>query len=250
MEKPKNKFAGSGLDKTKSFKQKKKIQKGSRGYGLRQIARMTIGTGNLQLAVELPAGEDLNEWLAVNTIEFYNEINVLYGILTEFCNAETCPTMSAGPKYEYLWADGHNVKTPLKVSASEYIDFLMTWVENQLNNEKIFPCQLGVPFPKNFINIIKVIFKRLFRVYAHIYHTHFQHIMLLSAETHLNTCFKHFIYFIDQFNLVDQKELAPLAELIQQFKERKNESEQSPTMKKYYNNQPPSANPTNNQRQY
>jgi len=39
----------------------------------------------MQLAVELPAGEDLNEWLAVNTIEFYNEINVLYGILMEFC---------------------------------------------------------------------------------------------------------------------------------------------------------------------
>jgi len=184
---------------------------------------MTLGSGNMQLAVELPAGEDLNEWLAVNTIEFYNEINVLYGILMEFCTAESCPTMSAGPKYEYLWADGHNVKTPLKVSAGEYIEFLMTWVENQLNNEKIFPCALGVPFPKNFMNIIQVIFKRLFRVYAHIYHTHFQHIMLLSAETHLNTCFKHFIYFIDQFNLVDSRELAPLAELIQQFKERKNE---------------------------
>lgn len=27
----------------------------------------------MQLAVELPDGEDLNEWLAVNTIEFYNE---------------------------------------------------------------------------------------------------------------------------------------------------------------------------------
>jgi len=48
--------------------------------------------------------------------------------------------MSAGPKYEYLWADGHSVKTPLKVSASEYIDFLMAWVENQLNNENLFPC--------------------------------------------------------------------------------------------------------------
>jgi len=76
-----------------------------------------------------------------------------------------------------------------------------------------------VPFPKNFLNVVKVIFKRLFRVYAHIYHTHFQHIMNLRAEYHLNTCFKHFIYFIDQFNLVDQKELAPLAELIQQFKD-------------------------------
>lgn len=59
---------------------------------------MTLGSGNMQLAVELPAGEDLNEWLAVNTIEFYNEskslasnlllVNVLYGILTEFCTPE------------------------------------------------------------------------------------------------------------------------------------------------------------------
>ena len=48
--------------------------------------------------------------------------------------------------------------------------------------------------------------------------------LLLGAETHLNTCFKHFIYFIDQFALVDSRELAPLAELIQQFKERKNET--------------------------
>lgn len=45
------------------------------GYGLIQIAQMTLGSGNLQLAVELPAGEDLNEWLAVNTIDFYNESN-------------------------------------------------------------------------------------------------------------------------------------------------------------------------------
>ena len=34
---------------------------------------MTLGSGNMLLAVELPAGEDFNEWLAVNTIEFYNE---------------------------------------------------------------------------------------------------------------------------------------------------------------------------------
>ena len=43
------------------------------GFGLKQIARMTLGSGNMQLAVELPDGEDFNEWLAVNTIEFYNE---------------------------------------------------------------------------------------------------------------------------------------------------------------------------------
>ncbi len=51
-------------------------------------------------------------------------------------------------RYEYLWADGQNVKTPLKVSAGEYIDYLMTWVENQLNNENLFPIQIGIKFIK------------------------------------------------------------------------------------------------------
>ena len=175
---------------------KKKISSGNRGYGLKQIAQMTLGSGNIDLAVELPKGEDLNEWLAVNTIEFYNDINLLYGMLEEFCTKQTCPVMSAGPKYEYLWADGSNVKTPMKVSASEYIEYLMVWVESQLNNENIFPSTIGVPFPKNFIQIIKVIFKRLFRVYAHIYYTHFPHIVMLGCQNHLNTCFKHFIFFI------------------------------------------------------
>ena len=201
----------------------KKIAKNPRVYGLRQIAKMTLGSGNIEIAVELPKGEDLNEWLAVNTIEFYNDINLLYGMLVEFCTKETCPIMSAGPKYEYLWADGSNAKTPLKVSASEYIEYLMTWVENQLNNETIFPSVIGVPFPKNFLNIIKVIFKRLFRVYAHIYYSHFPQIVMLGCQYHLNTCFKHFIFFIDKFNLVEPKELAPLAELIQKFKERRTE---------------------------
>ena len=59
--------------------------------------------------------------------------------------------------------------------------------------------EVGVPFPKNFVSMIKTIFKRLFRVYAHIYHSHFQMILALGLEYHLNTCFKHFIFFIDEF---------------------------------------------------
>ena len=179
-------------------KHNKKITKNSRGYGLKQIAKMTLGSGNIEIAVELPKGEDLNEWLAVNTIEFYNDINLLYGMLVEFCTKESCPIMSAGPKYEYLWAEGHS-KTPVKCCASEYIENLMTWVESQLNNESLFPSVIGVPFPKNFFQVIKVIFKRLFRVYAHIYYTHFPQITMLGCQYHLNTCFKHFIFFIEKF---------------------------------------------------
>lgn len=57
------------------YKNKKKIKEGSKGFALKQIARMTLGSGNLEIAVELPEGEDLNEWLAVNTIDFYNDSN-------------------------------------------------------------------------------------------------------------------------------------------------------------------------------
>ena len=36
----------------------------------------------------------------------------------------------------------------------------------------------------------------------------------LGAEPHLNTCFKHYMYFVYEFNLIPRKEeLQPLQEL-------------------------------------
>jgi len=31
-------------------------------------------------------------------VDFFNQVNILYGTLMEFCTPATCPTMSAGPK--------------------------------------------------------------------------------------------------------------------------------------------------------
>ncbi|XP_042034819.1 MOB kinase activator-like 1A isoform X2 [Salvia splendens] len=185
------------------------------GAQLRQHIDATLGSGNLREAVRLPPGEDFNEWLAVNTVDFFNQVNLLYGTLTEFCTPENCCTMSAGPKYEYRWADGVTIKKPIEVSAPKYVEYLMDWIETQLDDESLFPQRLGAPFPTNFTDVVKTIFKRLFRVYAHIYHSHFQKIVSLKEEAHLNTCFKHFILFTYEFSLIDKKELAPLQELIE-----------------------------------
>jgi len=201
-------------NRNKTFKNIKAHPKNGKRHKLSEYAKATLGSGNMRSAVVLPKGEDLNEWLAVNTVDFFNEISLLYGTITEFCTPATCPVMTAGPQYEYLWADQVKVKKPIKVSAPEYVDLLMSWVETQLNDEHIFPLQLGTPFPKNFMQLVKVIFKRLFRVYAHIYHSHFQKVVGLGAEAHLNTCFKHFIYFVHEFSLIDPKELQPLKDLI------------------------------------
>ena len=198
----------------KTFKPKKNIPEGTHQYDLMKHAAATLGSGNLRLAVMLPDGEDLNEWVAVNSVDFFNQINMLYGTITEFCTEENCPVMSAGPKYEYHWADGHTVKKPIKCSAPKYIDYLMTWVQDQLDDEQLFPSKIGVPFPKSFLSSAKTILKRLFRVYAHIYHQHFNEVVQLGEEAHLNTSFKHFIYFVQEFSLIEKRELAPLQELI------------------------------------
>ncbi len=88
------------------------------------------------------------------------------------------------------------MKKPIKCSAPKYIDYLMTWVQDQLDDENLFPSKIGkaerffqknvvsvfllyfplagVPFPKDFMRIAKTILKRLFRVYAHTYHQHFR----------------------------------------------------------------------------
>lgn len=198
----------------KTFKPKKNIPEDSHQYALLKNAHATLGSGNLRLAVQLPNGEDLNEWLAVNTVDFFNQINMLYGTITEYCTPKDCPVMSAGPKYEYLWADGATVKKPIKCSAPEYIDYLMTWVQSQLDDETLFPSKIGVPFPRGFDVVVKTILKRLFRVYAHTYHAHYDNIVRLREDPHLNTSFKHFIYFVQEFQLVEKKELAPMQELI------------------------------------
>ena len=175
--------------------------------GIIDFAAPTLGvTQDIKSIVKTPKGERLNEWLAVNTVDFFNEISLLYGIITDYCTKDTCPCMSAGPKYEYLWADGIKYKKPIKVSAPEYVDLLMTWVEDQINNEQIFPMEEGNKFPKNFKTIVKTIFKRLFRVYGHIYHSHIQKYVQLDAEAHLNSCFKvtlilHTLTYINSFRI-------------------------------------------------
>ncbi|KAK6944753.1 MOB kinase activator family [Dillenia turbinata] len=207
----------------KTFRPKKSAPSGSKGVQLQRHIDATLGSGNLREAVRLPPGEDINEWLAVNSkklalslaVDFFNQVNILYATLTEFCTSSHCPTMTAGPKYYYKWADGVTIKKPIEVSAPKYVEYLMDWIEAQLDDESIFPQKLGAPFPANFQDVVKTILKRLFRVYAHIYHSHFQKIVSLKEEAHLNTCFKHFVLFTWEFRLIDKGELAPLQDLVE-----------------------------------
>uniref|UniRef100_A0A6N2N307 Mob1/phocein family protein n=1 Tax=Salix viminalis TaxID=40686 RepID=A0A6N2N307_SALVM len=199
-----------GLGSRRLFGPRRMLLQEVRVLNFKNILMLLWVVGILGKLSNMPPGEDINEWLAVNTVDFFNQVNILYGTLTEFCTSANCPTMTAGPKYEYRWADGVAIKKPIEVSASKYVEYLMDWIEAQLDDELIFPQKLGAPFPPNFQDVVRTIFKRSFRVYAHIYHSHFQKIVSLKEEAHLNTCFKHF-----EFGLIDKGELAPLYDLVE-----------------------------------
>ncbi|VDK65174.1 unnamed protein product [Onchocerca ochengi] len=178
---------------------------------LLRYASATLGSGNLREAVKLPQGEDPNEWIAVNVLDFFNQVSMLFGTINDHCTKESCPKMCAGSKYEYVWSDGRKT---IGCPAPVYIDYLMTWVHEQLDDENIFPSQIGQPFPPNFLHIAQAVVKRLFRVYAHVYHQHLELIEQLNAVEHLNTSFKHFMLFIQEFDLIDSKQLVPLQSFI------------------------------------
>lgn len=197
--------------------------RGKHRLKLMTIAKKTLGTGDIAAAVKLPEGEDKNEWFAMHVVDFYNEISLLYGIVAEIDTAERFPVMGAGKKYEYHWADVTTQK-PLKLSAPDYVDRLFTWIEDQLNDERIFPTTLEAQFPANFKQRVSRIFRRLFRVYAHIYYSHFEYIIQQSAQAHVNSCFKHFVLFVKEFGLVDDVEMEPLRDVINELLQTRDSS--------------------------
>ncbi|XP_055690773.1 MOB kinase activator-like 3 isoform X2 [Lutzomyia longipalpis] len=202
------------FQKGKTFRPKKRFTQGTIRYSLHKQAQASLNSGiNLRQVVRLPQGENMNDWLAVHVVDFFNRINLIYGTVSEFCTVATCATMSGGPRYEYLWADGVQYRKPTALPAPKYIELLMDWVECQINNENLFPVSTDIPFPRSFPTLCRKILTRLFRVFVHVYIHHFDRIVSIGAEAHVNTCYKHFYYFVQEFELVSPKELEPLSEM-------------------------------------
>ncbi|KAJ7416703.1 MOB kinase activator 3A [Willisornis vidua] len=128
------------FNKDKTFRPKRKFEPGTQRFELHKRAQASLNSGvDLRAAVQLPSGEDQNDWVAVHVVDFFNRINLIYGTICEFCTERSCPVMSGGPKYEYRWQDNVKYKKPTALPAPQYMNLLMDWIEVQINNENIFP---------------------------------------------------------------------------------------------------------------
>lgn len=167
--------------------------------------------GSYKTIVQQPKYVDQQEWLALNVFEFYNHLNKFYGVIASYVTADKYPTMRADPNTEYVWVNNGRANS---LPANHYIEYALTWISNKINDQTTFPTKTGMAFPPSFIKDVKGICKQIFRIIAHIYWNHFEKFVHLSLEAHWISYFSHFISFVREFDLVDAKELAPLAPLI------------------------------------
>ncbi|XP_005112185.2 MOB kinase activator-like 2 [Aplysia californica] len=167
-------------------------------------AKDRISDADFFKLVALPPSSDLNEWLATHTISFFNHVNLVYGVVSEFCTAETCPAMSAPDNVQYFWTDDKGKKS--KNTAPQYVDYVMTHIQKLINDESVFPTKFGHTFPADLDVTVKRIHRYLFHVLAHLYHAHYPLLRQLGLHAHLNTLFTHFMVFTSKFDLVQDKE--------------------------------------------
>ncbi|KAF7224551.1 MOB kinase activator 2 [Nothobranchius furzeri] len=161
---------------------------------------------------KLPPGVDKSEWLASNTVAFFKHINLFSSALSEFCTPSTCPTACGPENTVYFWNDDQGRK--LKCSAPLYFDYAMSYIQELLTDEEVFPTKAGTKFPNGFVFMVQKVFQLLFRTLAHIYWSHYTETLALGLHPHLNTLFLHLTHFCQQHALLDPEDTEPLQDLI------------------------------------
>ncbi|XP_026326683.1 MOB kinase activator-like 2 isoform X1 [Hyposmocoma kahamanoa] len=166
---------------------------------------------DMRQLVDLPHGLDYNEWLASHTLALFDHVNLLYGTVSEFCTAASCPDMTGPGGRSYAWYDERGKKS--RVAAPQYVDYVMTYTQKTVNDESIFPTKYGGEFPLQFEGVVRRVVRLLFHVVAHMYAAHFRSLALLRLHAHLHLTFAHLTALDRRFALLDPKETDVLRDL-------------------------------------
>ena len=94
----------------------------------------------------------------------------------------------------------------------------MEWVEYQWKDERIFPGADGEYYsPSRFIPVAKDMFRRLFRVMAHILCHHYDDLKEATVEREFVAYTRYFFDFFDHHDLVEERALKPITRSILWF---------------------------------
>lgn len=194
---------------------------------LHGYTKETLGAGgSINEAVALPPGESCAGWIGVHAVDFFNDVSTIWAVIANdpFLNSFG-PGEGFPSGVEYRWSEG-NSKPSVSVSAPVYIEKVLGWIADQINDESKFPDDddeaesLRVFQTPAFAALCGHIFRRLFRVYGIIYSSFFGTLEALRMAPALNTCFKHFIFFCTEFGLLPEREVEPLEVLVNPIRKK------------------------------
>ncbi|KAF5657327.1 maintenance of ploidy mob2 [Fusarium heterosporum] len=209
-----------------------------------------IVKGNFMTLSARPKTVEQGEWIAHQVVEHYRNLWNFVRVIhekeddgTSVCNSTSCPRMSAGANHSFTWLNRN--REPVELPAYEYMTLMQRWISGKIDDTNIFPTdasgvsyahnpsitttplsQLSNPgepeyigkrsgFPDKFVDICQMIFRQMFRVYAHLYWAHFSEPFYhLNLEKQLNSCFSHFILTATALDMLKPAELEPMQPLI------------------------------------
>lgn len=202
------------------------------------------------------------EWVAMNILEFYNDLSLIWGMLVDDLGEQeegegfpegfeyrwvqyrrrSSSTGSAGSrscdpgKWQSPSSSSSKKKKVIRCSAKDYVNFAMDWIDDEIENISLLSFEAPSSKPtgsscvyssseadkcSGFLEVIRDIFKKMFRIYAIIYAGHLRALEELELLTHVNTAFKHFLFFMWEHDLVsDVREFIPVGTLVETFREK------------------------------
>eukprot|EP01087_Luapelamoeba_hula_P002254 TRINITY_DN1194_c1_g1_i2.p1 TRINITY_DN1194_c1_g1~~TRINITY_DN1194_c1_g1_i2.p1 ORF type:complete len:362 (-),score=64.37 TRINITY_DN1194_c1_g1_i2:49-1134(-) len=163
---------------------------------------------------DIPMGMSKAEWLRINTEGVFLFFHTLYeGLLRHKCTTETCPDMSAGPQYQFLWAEGPYRESPAVLPAKQYIDLLVKWAKERI--APFGPYDAQAPVSKDFQSACEQIWSRTLRIVMHIYWSHWEIVGEEGAVGLVNGNTKHYITFALKYKLLTNFEsIAPISNVL------------------------------------
>ncbi|OAQ85138.1 protein kinase activator (Mob2) [Purpureocillium lilacinum] len=199
-----------------------------------------IFKGNPMTLIVRPEIVDPGEWLWLNSIECYQVSYKLSRNQNEMVFLFAAPRIVRKCRRSFTWLDQNAI--PVKLSAHHHITLTLRWMTKKIEDETLFPTDprgavsalysrvareanlaadsreewLGrrSGFPKQFDITCQLMFRQMFRIYAHLYWNHFTDLYHLGLEKELNSCFSHFLLAATTHSMLRQHDLEPMQDLI------------------------------------
>jgi len=203
-----------------------------------------IVKGNFLTLSAKPKTVEMGEWVAHQVVDHWRMLIMFIHLVhdreedgSSICNPRRCPKMTAGANHSFTWLNSR--LQPVEIPAYEYLSLVQRYISGKIDDGKILPTDpSGVSFadnpafclpstdsdqdwigkrsgfPPNFMEVCQTIFRQMFRVYAHLYWSHFEDLFSLDLEKSVNSCFSHFILTATTLNLLKKNDLEPMQPLI------------------------------------